>query len=354
MSDPKIEPDDHQAVWSPNPQVDLAKLDDQRLRDYRHPDERQALIAIAVVFTLLLLALAIAHPQAADFLRWLPAGVARTVVEWLHPTRAGPIIILALALFTATDALGLSLKLYDLHHEAVEVNPATFPQLAPVVDELRRRFALPRTRVYASRGAPLAGTAFGVREPYAIVLSTVLLGTLTPDEFTFVLGRQMGHIKVGHTRMALIFGSGQVPLSFRLLQQIRALLFGNYLRAQELSADRIGLLATRDLRPVLSLITKLEIGTVHGARIDLDSLTPQAVGVAHGRSAVAARIREIASTHPRLILRLLELTRWAGLPPEQPAATSAQTTPAAAAPGASPGPSPATDGAGPPGAGASF
>jgi Zn-dependent protease with chaperone function len=333
MSDPLPEAERRSSAWVSQPAVDLAVLDDKRLTDYRHPDEGQALIMIAAGFVALMVGLWFMHPSVGDLLTWLPSPIGRAVNEMLHPTRIGPFILFVLAVMILIDSIGLFLKKYDLPYGAVEINSVTFPQLGPVVEELSRRFEMPETRVFATRNAPLGGTALGMWEPYLIVFSTGLLGSLTVDEFKFLLGRQMGHVKLGHTRTAVIFG-GTTPLSFAWLRKLRTMVFGNYQRAQELSADRVGLLATRDLRPVLEFVTKFEIGMVRGAKIDLESLEPRAAELQGGREAWIARLRQLVASEPRYVFRLLEMTRWVGLPlppaPSPPAAGAAAATPAAA------------------------
>jgi hypothetical protein len=86
----------------------------------------------------------------------------------LHPTRLGLVVLTLLALTAVFDAIGQWTRAWQLVAQAVEVTPTTFPQLAPIVDDLRSRFDLPRTRVYVSRDAPPNGYTIGVRQPVAI------------------------------------------------------------------------------------------------------------------------------------------------------------------------------------------
>jgi Zn-dependent protease with chaperone function len=316
MTEPKPEPPSHHRIWSPRRAVDLATLDDSRLVDYRHPDEWRALVSIGLVLLAFLGVLALLRPSVPDLLRWVPFMLLRSVLDALHPTRLLPILLLLFFGFAALEVVGVALRLYDLPYDGVEITPESSPELGPVVEELTRRFDMPGTRVFSTHSAPLSGIALGFRAPYLIAFPADLLGFVTADEFRFVLGRQLGHAKLGHTRMSLFFGSSRMGLTHSTLRQLRSLVFGNYQRAQELSADRIGLLATRSLAPALSLLVKIQAGDARWKKIDLESLAPRAAELSGGRGGWLARQRQLLTAEPRFIVRLLELTRWAGLPHE--------------------------------------
>ena len=74
---------------------------------------------------------------------------------------------------------------------------------------------------------------------------------LTMDEFTFTLGREMGRIKLGHTRLAPFLGGEQVSTSggaAAWLKKIRGVFTSSFEQAQEMSCDRMGVLAAHNLR----------------------------------------------------------------------------------------------------------
>jgi Zn-dependent protease with chaperone function len=301
--------------------VDLAQLDDKHLSQYRHPAERWSLLAIIIGAAILLLVLWAVRPYFGNNLEFLPGPILQLIIKWTHPTRIGLVILVALFATWAFDMLGQTAKAWQLVARAVEITPSTFPDLAPIVDELRGRFDLPRTRTYVSREAPPAGYTIGVREPYAIVMSATTVGSLKPDEFRFLLGREMGHIKLRHTWAATVLGSASmhlpVPLSYLL--KLRAPLFGSYQHAQELSCDRIGVVATRDVTPALSALIKQNLGSVQGSQIDIESLAPQAEALRRGLSGASLRLMHRMSAQPFAVSRLLELIEWAGLPEKIPA-----------------------------------
>ena len=87
--------------------------------------------------------------------------------------------MLGLLVLTAVmDIVGQSTRAWQLVAQAVEVTPTMFPQLAPIVEDLRTRFDLSDVRVYVSRDAPVTGYTIGVRPPFAIVFSSIGVGSL--------------------------------------------------------------------------------------------------------------------------------------------------------------------------------
>ena len=220
MSDVISDPETAPVESAPVGQIDLAQQDDKHLGEYRQPNEPRALVAIGIGLAAILFALWVARPFLGSLLDFLPGPVLGFLDKWLHLTRLGLVVLALLALTAVFDAIGQWPRAWQLVAQAVEVTPTTFPQLAPIVDDLRSRFDLPRTRVYVSRDVPPNGYTIGVRQPFAIVFSSAGVGTLTPDEFKFSLGREMGSIKLGHTRMATLLGNVNMslpqPMSFLL------------------------------------------------------------------------------------------------------------------------------------------
>lgn len=160
------------AVPTPG-QVDLSKLDDKHLGQYRHPNERRAILAIVVGVAAVLVVLWFARPYLGDVLSLLPLPMIGLIDQWIHPTRLVPVLLALFAIMWLMDVMGQSTRAWRLVAQAVEVTPVTYSQLAPIVDELNKRFDLPQTRVYISRNAPPRGYTIGVREPFAIVFSSI-------------------------------------------------------------------------------------------------------------------------------------------------------------------------------------
>jgi hypothetical protein len=327
-------PSAREQVWAPHPAVDPAQLDDGRLTRYRHPGEWRALLGIAGAAAVVILSLALFGPQLQallrDNLQWIPRTVLGNLVSLVHPQRFAVALAMFIAATMALELLDEWLKRTEILSAAAEMTPSTFPQLDPIVEELRQRFAMPPTRVFVYRAAA-SHYSLGVRAPYFVVFPSILVGQLTPDEFKFALGHEMGHIKLGHTRIAPLLGSGHLaaegPLA--VLKKIRSWLTASYLRAQELSCDRIDVLAARSVRPAVDRVIKQEISPPRGAKVDILDLTDQMAEVTHGLSGVAMRLRQVGQTQPDLAFRLLAVTQWAGLPPSKseplPPAQSAQT-----------------------------
>jgi Zn-dependent protease with chaperone function len=300
--------------------VDLATLDDSRLTDYRHPDERRTLLGIVAAFALLVLILALMGPdlRAAlrDSLTFVPRGMLGSLLSVLQPDRFAGLLLIFFVGTAGVQLFSDWLKRAEILADAAEVTETTFPQQHKTLEELRRRFSMPTTRVFVYR-APPAPYSFGVREPYIVVFPSVLLGQLTPDEFQFSLGRELGSIKLGHTRVAPLLGSGRLSASgpAALLEKARNFITSSYLRSQALSCDRIGALAARSARPAVDRAIKQAIQPPRGAKVEITDLLEQTAEVTHGLTGLALRVRQLGQAQPDLLLRLRAITDWAGLPP---------------------------------------
>jgi Zn-dependent protease with chaperone function len=278
------------AGWRLNLPATPLRLDDARLLEYRHPSELPSLcLALALLAVLLVGAVVLKHK----------AILLGIVGIWLT------MIVASLQAVT-----------YNLLR-GVEVTPTQFPAIYQIVQELRQRFQAPPTRVFIVRQFSLRAETLGFRAPYTIVLPSLLLDSLENDELRYVLGRALGHIRFGHTRIAILLGGDKSTLPDLLswIAQLRNIVFSGYWRAQVLSADRAGILAS-GLRVAIESLGKLSLGNSQVREVREDGLIDQAFELSRGVNRLQAFLIILlhSATLP-MIYRLRAMVEWAGLPP---------------------------------------
>jgi Zn-dependent protease with chaperone function len=201
-----------------------------------------------------------------------------------------------------------------------EVTPTQFPEIHRTLEELCRRFAVPPTRAFVIRDTHPRAHAFGFKAPYVIVLHSALLDSLDEDELRYVLGRQLGHIRFGHTRAAILLGGDETTLPALLswAAWLRDLIFAWYRRTQVMGGDRAGILACGDVGLAMRVQAKLAVGNAQLNAIRPTDLVEQALTVKVGSSRLQAALIRLQSTSPLLIQRLEAMLEWAGLPGQSP------------------------------------
>jgi Zn-dependent protease with chaperone function len=268
-------------------------LDDARLLEYRHPAEMPMLMLSLVVLVILLVAAVMLKHKAILF------GI---VGIWLT------------MIVTSLQAVTYNLL------RGVEVTPTQFPVIYQIVQELRQRFQTPPTRVFVVRQFSFEAETLGFKAPFTIVLPSLLLDSLENDELRYVLGRALGQIRFGHTRMAILLGgeTSTLPDLLSWIAQVRNIVFSGYRRAQVLSADRAGILAS-GLRVAMESLAKLSLGNSQVREVREDDLIDQAYELSRGVGRLQAwLVILLHSGTPPMFLRLLAMVRWAGLPPPKP------------------------------------
>lgn len=226
------------------------------------------------------------------------------------------------AVMTALVLFWIGLLLYDLVEEvqfianSAEVTPTQCAFLYPIVEELRRRWAMPHTRVLVVYQPGLGVVASGFKEPYIIRIDSLYARSLDDAELRYVLGREMAHIKFGHARWWMLLGGSEreVPGVLALLGKPRNVIFAWWRRAQRTSADRAGILACGDVGKAISALVKYQVGPSVAPEVSVETLGMQAVELTHGWERWAAVFGQMLNAEPYLLYRIRLMVEWAGLP----------------------------------------
>jgi Zn-dependent protease with chaperone function len=264
-------------------------LEDDRLLEYRHPAERWMLaLAIAVVALL----------AAGGFL-----------------FRERDIVLAAAAIYLSMLVTSTQAKIY-FRLQGAEVTPTQFSAIYQIVEELRERFQAPPTRVFVLRKNRFKAEALGLMAPYVIVLPSILIDGLELSELRYVLGRALGNICFGHTRVALLMGGEEasLPTVLSWVAWVRDLIFAGYWRAEEMSADRAGILACGGVVQAILAQVKISVGSNQLSDVRAEDLVAQAYKVSQGLTRLQAILIRWRSLEPPLVPRLEAMVAWAGLP----------------------------------------
>jgi Zn-dependent protease with chaperone function len=278
-------------AWSARVPPEPRSLDDRHLLDYRDRYERPALaLAVGLVVLITIVLLRVNDTVAA--------------------------VVLAII------ALWGAMLVYDLVQEVqllangAEVTPTQCSDLYPIVEELRQRWAVPRTRVLVVFQPGLGAVSYGFKEPYMIRVDSQYASSLDEAELRYVLGREMAHIKFGHTRWWMLLGGTdrEVPGVLQWLAKPRNLIFAWWRRAQRTSADRAGILACGDVGRAISALVKYQVGPSVAQQVSVDGLGMQAAELTHGWERLMAFFGQMLVTEPFLLYRIRLMVEWAGLP----------------------------------------
>ena len=207
---------------------------------------------------------------------------------------------------------GLAYMSVRSHHASLmrsgyRVTRQNVPKLAQVIDEAAARLQVEPVEVYVIGSKALNAYTFGISSPKVIVMTDSLLKVLDAEELQFVIGHEMGHVKLGHTWLnSIIGGLAGIPspyLAFAVLH----LAFRSWNRACEFSADRAGMLAANPRKAITALI---KIGT--GGRARTDAELAQAYAFLDAQDdTLEGNLRELIGTHPLIIKRIEQITAYA-------------------------------------------
>ncbi len=196
----------------------------------------------------------------------------------------------------------------ELMKQAQPITPETVPGLAALVRECAARLQVEPVQVFVAPSRVLNAYTFGLTAPKVVVLYSPLLEMMDADELRFIVGHEMGHVRLGHTWLnSLVGGMAGVPSPF-LAAVVLGLAFRWWNRACEYSADRAGLLACRQPQKAISALVRLTTGTTARTSGDLRQALQR---VEAEDDDLANVFGEALATHPMTVRRIEELRRFA-------------------------------------------
>ncbi len=165
------------------------------------------------------------------------------------------------ALFLVIAMVYVTLARGRLLGTSVRIHETQYPQVFAIVKRCAAALGLPMPLVFVREDYHTPVLAVGFGEPYSLVISTIWIEHFKEDELTFMIGRELGHIASGHTRLtSLLSVSGNENV-------IISLVFGAWLRKMELTCDRVGLLCCGSIDAAMRAIAISSFGHF-GRKID--------------------------------------------------------------------------------------
>src|SRR4030095_5705266 len=94
------------------------------------------------------------------------------------------------------------------------------------------------------------------------------------DNLQFFIGRELGHIKAGHTWLRTLLKplGADVPGIGQLLHSV---IFGDWINRTEYTADRAGFIACRSLTTAISTMLKFGVGVRLFEKLDIKEFLDQ-------------------------------------------------------------------------------
>jgi Zn-dependent protease with chaperone function len=196
----------------------------------------------------------------------------------------------------------------ELLSHAQRITSQSSPSLTTVAKEAIARLQPGDVQIFVAPSRKLNAYTFGLLPPKIVVLNSALLHVMDADELRFVLGHELGHVRLGHTWLnSLVGGMAGIPSPIGALA-LMTLAFRWWNRACEHSADRAGMLACGDPQKALSALIKLEAGPMARTQADLE----RALRIIDAEDDNAlSHLEEALGTHPMMIKRITQLRRYA-------------------------------------------
>ncbi|HET9394032.1 MAG TPA: RDD family protein [Candidatus Rubrimentiphilum sp.] len=172
-----------------------------------------------------------------------------------------------------------------------------FPELFAVVERCSSLLQLPMPMVFVRDDIHVPVVAVGFGDPYSLIVSSHWLDHFKEDELTFMIGRELGHIAAGHTRLTSILSVNGRE------NAIISLIFGAWLRRTEFTADRVGLLCCGSTEAAYRAIALCEFH-LFARKVDLAAFAQQRAEIAHDS---VLRLGEWLSPNPYATNRMESL-----------------------------------------------
>jgi len=191
--------------------------------------------------------------------------------------------------------------------EAQQVSTQSTPEMMLILQDNYARLQVELVNVFIVRSNQLNAYTFGLESPKAVVLYSSLFRIMDREEIQFILGHEMGHVKLGHTWLnTLVGGMAGIPSGLGAAA-IMELAFRWWNRACEYSADRAGVLACAKPAKAISALVKLEVGATALTQAGMQAAIQH---IETEDDDFMNNLGELLASHPMVAKRVEEIRRF--------------------------------------------
>ena len=136
---------------------------------------------------------------------------------------------------------------------AIRIYENQFPEIYDIFKKHAIELKIHKAALYIVQNPVPNAYTLGITS-CSVILTSGLVEQFTLKELNFTLAHELGHYKAGHTKISTLIqplGSNNV---------FSSLIFGLWQRKTEYSADRCGLILSKDLDSGITALLKLSIG----------------------------------------------------------------------------------------------
>ena len=173
---------------------------------------------------------------------------------------------------------------------SIHITPLVTPVISKSIDKVIKRLQIPPSSIkaYVYASPEIQATCYAGNDVDCVIrLSSGLIDILENNELEFVIGHEIGHFLYSHG-LAASLNNNNESLEFSIKQ-----------RAQEISADRIGLLASESLDASIRAMMKTISGlTTKYLKFNIAAFLSQLSNTAKYKSQIS-----INSSHPSWLIR---------------------------------------------------
>ncbi len=206
----------------------------------------------------------------------------------------------------------------------IEISDQQCPQIYDMLRIAADTLSVPVPKLYVDMNPVPNAYTFGHKNPF-ITIHHSLIDLLDDDELFFVIAHEVGHIKCNHVLFSMVAQNlqaliqiiGQATLGLgTLLGQGLYLMFLDWMRKAELSADRAGLLVIQDLNVGIRVLMKLAGGFSPKIlnQLNINTFLAQAKQYYSLDKDTLTKVYRLVQTaytdHPWPVVRAAELKNW--------------------------------------------
>jgi Zn-dependent protease with chaperone function len=210
--------------------------------------------------------------------------------------------VLILPVIILISAISIKAKQGNLLGQSIKVSEHQLPDVHSASQTAARRLAMPIPDVFVTQNPMINAYAIGFLGKKSVVLNSKTVEAMTDEELISILGHEFAHIKCNHTKWLVITSSTET-VRIPILSALFSFIFLFWSRKAEYSADRGGLIASRDLSASVTSLVKVAVGEKLVSQMDLEKLLDQMKD-----GDFVDKLSENLGTHPYTLNRISRLS----------------------------------------------